>query len=116
MDAVARHPGRRFGAPTAFGFALAAALAIGLYVLGKTPTPDYSTSLFGKTGPDTLSLKSVLASVVLGLAAFQISSAAWFMGRLKFLPSAPARLGSVHRLTGIAALLVTLPIAYHCAF
>jgi hypothetical protein len=116
MDAVARHPGRRFGTPTAFGFAFAALLSIGLYVFGKNHTPDYSISLFGKTGPDTLELKSVLASVVLGLAAFQISSAAWFMGRPRFLPRPPARLGSVHRLAGVAALLVTLPIAYHCAF
>ena len=95
---------------------LAAAIAVGLYIFGRNHTPDYSISLFGKTGPDTLSLKSVLASVVLGLAAFQISSAAWFMGALKFLPAAPRRLRLVHRLTGVAAFLVTLPIAYHCAF
>src|SRR5437764_15053641 len=111
MDAVARHPGRRFGTPDAFGFALAAALAVGLYIFGRNHTPDYSVSLFGKTGPDTLSLKSVLASVVLGLAAFQISSAAWFMGALKFLPAAPQRLRLVHRLAGFSLLAVTLPIA-----
>src|SRR5436853_3728967 len=111
MDAVARHPGRRFGTPDAFGFALAAALAVGLYVAGKNHTPDYSTSLFGKTGPDTLQLKSVLASVVLGIAVFQITSASWFTGALKFLPTAPARLGLTHRFTGVALLIVTLPIA-----
>ena len=116
MDAVARHPGRRFGTPTAFGLLLAAALAAGLYVFGKNHTPDYNTSLFGKTGTDTLQLKAVLASVVLGLAVFQITTAAWFMGKLSFLRAAPRRLGSVHRLTGILALLVTLPVAYHCAF
>ena len=96
-------------------FAFAAALSVGLYIFGKNHTPDYSTSLFGKTGPDTLSLKSVLASVVLGIAVFQISSAGWFMGKLRFLPRAPARLSLVHRITGVGLLLVTLPIAYHCA-
>ena len=115
MDAVAGHPRRRFVSPTSLGFAFAAALAVGLYIFGKNHTPDYSTSLFGKTGTDTLSLKAVLASVVLGLAFFQISTAAWFMGKLKFLPAVPARLGLTHRFTGVALLIVTLPIAYHCA-
>ncbi|MFL5909546.1 MAG: DUF6529 family protein [Gaiellaceae bacterium] len=114
MSVAARHPGRSHAEE--IGFGLAAALAIGLYVFGKNHTPDYSTSLFGKTGTDTLQLKSVLASVVLGLVVFQITTAAWFMGKLSFLRAAPRRLGSVHRLTGILALLVTLPVAYHCAF
>ena len=116
MNAVARHPGRRFGTPTVWGFVFAALLAVGLYIFGKNHTPDYSTSLFGKTGPDTLQLKAVLASVVLGIAVFQVGSASWFMGKLKFLGRAPARLGLTHRITGIAALVLTLPIAYHCAF
>src|SRR3954462_5689801 len=116
MDAVARHPGRRFVSPTALGCALAAALPVGRYIFGKNHTPDYSTSLFGKTGTDTLWLKPVLASVVLGLAFFQISSATWFTNKVRFLPPAHARLSFVHRLTGVALLLVTLPIAYHCAF
>ena len=76
LNAIAPHPGRR--PAVLVPLALAAALAVGLYVFGRNHTPDYSISLFGKSGPDTLSLKSVLASVVLGLAAFQISSAAWF--------------------------------------
>ena len=114
MGVVARHPRRSHAEE--IGFGLAAALAAGLYVFGKNHTPDYTTSLFGKTGVDTLQLKSVLASVVLGLAAFQIATAGWFMGKPSFLRAAPRRLGSVHRMTGILALLVTLPVAYHCAF
>jgi len=114
VSVAARHPRRSHA--EVFGFSLAAALAIGLYIFGKDHTPDYNTSLFGKTGTDTLQLKAVLASVVLGLAVFQITTAAWFMGKLSFLRAAPRRLGSVHRLTGILALLVTLPVAYHCAF
>src|SRR3954464_15972171 len=106
MDAVARHPGRRFGSPTAFGFALAVAVAVGPYIFGKDHTPDYSITLFGKAGTETLQLKSVLASVVLGLAVFQISSAPWFMDRLRFLPAAPPGPPPIHRLAGIAALLV----------
>jgi hypothetical protein len=114
LNAITPHPGRRIAALTPL--VLAAAITAGLYVFGRNHTPDYTISLFGKTGPATLTLKSILASVVLGLAVFQVSSATWFMGKLRFAPPAPRRLRLVHRITGVSLFILTLPIAYHCAF
>jgi hypothetical protein len=93
----------------------AAAVTAGLYVFGTEHTPDYSISLFGETGPDTLDLKSWLATGVLAFAAVQVGLALWMYGRLPFVVAAPPRVGKVHRAIGAAAILLTIPIAYHCA-
>jgi hypothetical protein len=92
-----------------------AAIATAIYALGRSITPDYSgTALFGKTAADTLPLKSTLASVVLGLAGLQLVSAIWIYGRLPAAGSSPRWLPPLHRLTGVSAIVLTLPIAYHC--
>jgi hypothetical protein len=88
----------------------------GLYVFGTSHTPDYTTSLFGQSGPDTLSLKSWLATGVLAFAVVQLGLALWIYGRLPFVAIAPPAVGPVHRAIGAAAILLTIPIAYHCAF
>jgi hypothetical protein len=103
--------------PLAFTLPIAilAAIAAAIYVVGISITPDYSgTALFGKTATDTLPLKSDLASVVLGLAVLQLLLAFWIYGRVPGLGAAARRIGSVHRGIGILAILVSLPIAYHC--
>ncbi len=41
--------------------------------------------------------------------------ALWIYGRLPGIGAARPGTGNVHRAIGIVALLVTLPIAYHCA-
>jgi hypothetical protein len=94
----------------------AALLAVGLYVFGTQHTPDYGTSLFGVSGRDTLSLKSWLATGVLAFAVIQLGLALWIYGRLAFVAVAPPQVGPVHRAIGSAAILLTIPIAYHCAF
>ena len=95
--------------------AILAAVAAAIYVVGTSITPDYSgTALFGKTATDTLPLKSDLASVVLALAVLQLLLAMWIYGRLPRLGVASLRIGSVHRGIGVLAILVSLPIAYHC--
>ena len=92
-----------------------AAVAAAIYVVGTSITPDYSgTALFGRTATDTLPLKSDLASVVLGLAVLQLLLALWIYGRLPRIGVAAQRIGSVHRGIGILAILVSLPVAYHC--
>lgn len=95
---------------------LAAATTAGLYVFGTRHVPNYSIGLFGRTGLDTLSLKSWLATGVLGLAGLQLGLALWMYRKLPRLRPPSARIGNIHRLVGVAAILLTLPIAYHCAF
>jgi Family of unknown function (DUF6529) len=92
--------------------ALAVAVAAALYVFGRKHAPDYGISLFGRTGADTLSLKSWLGTGLLGLAALQVGLALWMYGRLGV--AAPKRVPTIHRISGIALLLLSLPIAYHC--
>jgi hypothetical protein len=94
----------------------AAVLGVGLYVFGTQHTADYATSLFGQTGPDTLSLKSWLATGVLAFAVVQVGLALWMYGRLPWVAVAPPPVGPVHRAIGAGAILLTIPIAYHCAF
>ena len=96
---------------------LALAIAAGLYAFGTQHVPDYSgTALFGRTAADTLSLKSWLATGLLALASLQLGLALWIYGKLPGIDAAGPRTANLHRALGIMALLVTLPIAYHCAF
>jgi hypothetical protein len=96
---------------------LAVAMAAGLYAFGRNHTPNYSgTALFGRTAADTLALKSWLATAILGLALLQLLSALWIYRQLPGARRPPKRLPLVHRLSGAALLLVTLPVAYHCMF
>jgi hypothetical protein len=93
------------------------AVALAIYVFGRNHTPDYSgTGLFGRTAQDTLSLKSWLATSVLALAAVQLGSALWMYRVFPRRHAPPRHLGKVHRGSGAALVLVTLPIAYHCMF
>jgi hypothetical protein len=97
--------------------ALALAIPVGLYIFGTEHVPDYSgTALFGRTAADTLPLKSWLATGLLAFAVIQLGLALWMYGKLPGIGAASARMGNVHRAVGVAALLLTLPIAYHCAF
>ena len=91
------------------------AVVAGLYVFGTQHTPDYGTSLFGKTGPDTLPLKSWLATALLALAAVQLTLALWIYGRLPAAMPGGRPVTTTHRTIGVVAILLTLPIAYHCA-
>jgi hypothetical protein len=95
---------------------VAAAIAGGLYAFGTQHTPDYSISLFGQSGPDTLSLKSWLATGVLAFAALQLGLALWMYEKLPGVAIAPPAVSRTHRAVGTAAILLTIPIAYHCAF
>jgi hypothetical protein len=93
------------------------AVALAIYVFGRNHTPDYSgTGLFGRTAQDTLSLKSWLATGVLALAAVQLGSALWMYRVFPRRRPPPQHVGAFHRGSGVALVLVTLPIAYHCMF
>jgi hypothetical protein len=64
---------------------------------------------------DTLTMKVWLATLAVLLAVVQLGSALWMYGRVP-LGAAPAWLGSLHRISGRVAFLLTLPVAYQCLY
>ncbi len=79
-------------------------LAPGLY------PPSYLKLFFS----DPIHLKVWLATAAVVLACFQVVTAAHIYERLH-LPIGAA-VGTVHRWSGRLAILLTLPVAYHCIF
>ncbi|MCU7826528.1 DUF6529 family protein [Kitasatospora sp. DSM 101779] len=91
------------------------AVSLGLYWYGRAHTPDYTSSFFGQQGDDATRLKAQLGSVLFGLALVQLLLALWMYRRLPGAPRpAPRPVPTVHRLVGLAAFLLSLPIAQHC--
>lgn len=93
---------------------LVLAVAAALYAFGRIHTPDYASTLFGRRGSDANLLKAQLATVLLGMALFQLILAVWIYGRLPGARAAPRPVHLAHRIGGVVLFLVSLPIAYHC--
>jgi hypothetical protein len=93
---------------------LAAAVTGTLYTVGRLHAPNYTVSLFGQAGLAAITLKSLLATIVLGLAIVQVLLALWMYRKLPLAgrPPRPVRLS--HRLIGFGLFALTLPIAMHC--
>jgi plastocyanin len=89
-------------------------VALAIYVVATSITPDPQSGLFGTRGAGTFPLKSGLASGVLALAAFQLYTALWIFGKINRGRALPRRLGIVHRASGYSAIVLSLPIAYNC--
>jgi hypothetical protein len=95
------------------GFALIA-LTVGL-VARQTVREPYTTPFFHSLFRDTLQMKAWLTTGVVALACGQLLTAARIYELLRFPPK--GRLyHRVHRWSGRAAILLTLPVAYHCVF
>jgi uncharacterized protein DUF6529 len=106
------------GVPVRTGLVIAAAaaggavaLALGTYGRIHEPTGGTITT-FGF--PSLLAMKAWLATAAVVLALGQLVSALAMWGRLPGVTRAPAWLGPVHRWSGTAAFIVSLPVAYHC--
>ncbi|MGW3957787.1 DUF6529 family protein [Streptomyces sp. NPDC004752] len=93
---------------------LPVAVTVGLYWYGREHTPDYANSLFGQRGNDARGLKARLGSALLCLALIQLFLALWIYGLLPALRTASHRVHTAHRLIGLTAFLLSLPIAWHC--
>jgi len=106
---------RRASSPGWLAF-IAAALAVSAtaYLATRLISPDINASLFGARAASALTLKSWLANGVLALAALQLYSALWIYGRMPWRQ--PQWLARAHRISGRAAIVLSLPIAYHCLF
>jgi hypothetical protein len=87
----------------------AVAVALGVYGREHTPTGEAIVTFgFGGLAP----MKVWLSVVVAVLAVVQLTTALWMYGYLG--SNAPRALGAVHRGSGALAVLVSLPVAYHC--
>ncbi len=93
---------------------LAAGVTAALYVAGRLHTPNYTATLFGQSGLDAIALKSLLATVALGLAVLQVLLALWIYRKLPLAGRAPRPARLAHRVTGFALFALTVPIAVHC--
>jgi hypothetical protein len=90
------------------------ALTLGL-VAGRTTREPYSAPFFHLFFRDVLQMKAWLATAAVVLACGQLLTAARLYDLLRFGPQ--GRLYRiVHRWSGRAAIVLTLPVAYHCVF
>ena len=78
---------------------------------GGYPTPPFFHLFFS----DTLHMKAWLATGAITLALFQVLSAAGLFELFHWAPSGRFW-GRMHRISGYLAILLTLPVAYHCIF
>ena len=90
----------------------AVALTLGIYGSAHTPSSDLTITL-GFT--NTIVMKVWLTTIAVIFAVIQLLSALWMYGKLP-LRAAPDWLGTVHRISGRLAFLLSLPVAYHCLY
>ena len=90
------------------------ALTVGL-VARQTVREPYSAPFFHLFFKDTLQMKVWLVTAAAVLACGQLLTAARIYDLLRLTPDRRIY-QSVHRWSGRAAILLTLPVAYHCVF
>ena len=89
----------------------AVAVATGAYAGLHEPAGRPLTTL-GFSG--VLQMKAWLTTAAALLLLVQLTTALWMWGRLPGAGRAPAWAAIAHRWSGIAAFVVTLPVAFHC--
>jgi subtilisin family serine protease len=105
--------GRRNEVPVALAaVAAGAVVAVALGVYGREHTPTYKAiTTFGFDS--LIHMKVALATAVGVLALVQLLTALRLYGRLGS-GTASRRIGVVHRVSGASAVIISLPVAYHC--
>ncbi len=73
---------------------------------------DYTSGLLGQHGVGVIDLKARLGSALMALALVQLLLGLWMYRRLPGAGAAPHRVHPAHRLIGLLAFLLSLPIAY----
>src|SRR5437763_9035218 len=89
----------------------AVAFALGIYAKAHTPARR-PVFLLGFSG--MLQMKSWLTTIALALIVVQLVTALWMWRRLPGVATVPPTVAWVHRWSGTAAFVVTLPVAFHC--
>lgn len=92
-----------------------AALSVAIGVYGRVHDPAGQTipSLFFTS---TINLKVWFATGAATLGIVQLLSALRMYGRIRFPATKPRWLGHAHRWSGRIAVLLTIPVAYHCVW
>jgi Family of unknown function (DUF6529) len=88
----------------------AVALSLGIYGTVHDPTGSSLVSLFFTA---TIHLKVWFATAAIALATFQLLTALRMYGKLG-RRRGPRWIPRAHRLSGVAAFWLTIPVAYHC--
>jgi hypothetical protein len=92
---------------------LGAAVAVSIGVYARVHHPALRPLfLLGFSG--MLQMKTWLATAVLALVVVQLVSALWMWGRLPGVHRTPSWVSILHRWSGTAAFIVSLPVALHC--
>jgi hypothetical protein len=113
--AASETPARRPAAWRLAGIGVLAAAVVGaLIVIGRVHTVNPAFSLFGRQYLAAVTLKALLATVVLGVAALQVLLALWIYRKLPLAGSPPRPVRLAHRVMGFALFALTVPIALHC--
>jgi len=89
-------------------------LTVGL-LARQTVREPYATPFFHPFFADTLQMKAWLVTAALVLACGQLVTAARIYDLLGFPPKG-GFYQAVHRWSGRTAIILTLPVAYHCVF
>lgn len=97
----------------AFVLLTAAAVAVGLGAYGRVHTPA-QRPLFTLGFSGMLQMKAWLATGAVLLLVIQLLTALWIWGRLPGARTAPRWATPLHRWSGTAAFVLTLPVAFHC--
>ena len=87
------------------------AVAIGVYSKAHSPA---GRPLFTLGFSGMLQMKAWLTTAVAALVLVQLLTALWMWGRLPGVTHAPGFVGPIHRWSGTAAFVVSLPVAVHC--
>jgi hypothetical protein len=88
----------------------AVALSLGIYGTVHDPTGRSLVSLFFT---ETIHLKVWFATAAIALATFQLLTALRMYGKLG-RSRGPSWISRAHRVSGVAAFWLTIPVAYHC--
>ena len=92
---------------------LGALVAVSLGVYAHVHTPA-SRPIFTLGFSGILQMKTWLSTITLALLVVQLATALWMWGRLPRVRRTPAAVAWVHRWSGSAAFVVSLPVAFHC--
>jgi hypothetical protein len=99
---------------TLFAVAAGSLVSVGLGVYGRTHEPTfYAINLAGFSSG--IAAKSWLATGVFVLVVVQLASALVLFGRVPG-GAGPSWIGGLHRWSGRAAVLVSVPVAVHCLY